>query len=72
MIGNQKFENMFRQWLLNNTVLAEVHTMNPNLMLVGVTILEVHSDYIVFSEAGSAGAARVFVKIDHIVAVELA
>ncbi len=61
---------------MQGTLITEVFLQNSNQPqgtpdLTGVTVVELGNDYVVFSQAGSAGNALSYVNIDRILLIEV-
>ncbi|MCM3732391.1 hypothetical protein M3196_12035 [Fictibacillus nanhaiensis] len=70
------YRDLFIRYLREQYVIAEVFLMNSNQPpgtpdLTGVRVVEVGGDFVVFSQAGSAGAGLYVVPLDKILLVEL-
>jgi hypothetical protein len=79
LAGNQSFfpfRSVLVQLLNSQTLISEVFLQNSNQPqgtpdLTGVTVKEVGVDYVVFSQAGSAGSTIFFVNMDRILLIDL-
>ncbi|RZT23162.1 MULTISPECIES: hypothetical protein [Fictibacillus] len=70
------FRDLFVNCFREQTVIAEVFLQNSNQPagtpdLTGVRVYEVGGDFVVFSQAGSAGSGLYVVNLDRILLVEL-
>ncbi|WP_144701094.1 hypothetical protein [Fictibacillus phosphorivorans] len=70
------YRYFFVQLSQTQQIISEVFLLSSNQPsgtpdLTGVRVLEVGGDYVVFTQAGSAGAVRSYVPIDKILSVEL-
>jgi hypothetical protein len=70
------YRYLFVQLLATQQIIAEVFLVDSNQPagtpdLSGVRVAEVGGDYVVFSQAGSAGATRYYVSLEKILLVDL-
>lgn len=70
------YRYFFVQLLASQQLISEVFLIDSNQPagtpdLTGVRVLEVGGDFVVFTQAGSAGATRSYVALDKILLVEL-
>lgn len=74
-VGRETLRQRLTDILVNNTVINEVFvepTQQPGEPdLMGVTVVEVQGDFVVFNQAGSPGMGRIIVLLDSIIALDL-
>lgn len=70
------YRQLFIRYMIEQYVIAEVFLLDSNQPpgtpdLTGVRVVEVAGDFVVFSQAGSAGAGLYVVPLEKILLVEL-
>lgn len=69
------FRALLHEMKNSNTLIGSVYTADTGLLdgeldLVGVTVLQVGFDFVVFNQAGSGGTGAVVVPLDKIIGID--
>jgi hypothetical protein len=76
IVNGNSIRDLLISYLLQGTIITEVFLENSNQPagtpdLAGVVVREVGGNYVIFSQAGSAGSTRLVVVLDKILVIEV-